>query len=121
MVTLFSYVCKKYLYNYFVICTIYGYICPYKKHKKMGRIYNDTRITKYRIKELCQKRGKAYSELASALSVSVQTVYNWCNISPESPTSIPGDLLIKIAHFFNTTVEKLHTPEHYKSLKIVAA
>lgn len=86
----------------------------------MPPIYK-SKETKYRLKFFCEKNRISYNTLASELRVHHKTVYDWANIGVDSDKSIPGDHLIRLAARFKTSIEKLHSPEHYKSLKEVAA
>lgn len=69
---------------------------------------------KYKIKELLEKEGATQLMLAKYVDVSFKTMSNWCNITMSENTSIPGDQLIRIAFFFDITVEQLHYEKQFE-------
>lgn len=55
----------------------------------------------YRVKELCDKKGIAVSELERAVELGNGTVRKWNNVFPSA------DRLAKVADYFNVTVDFL--------------
>jgi DNA-binding XRE family transcriptional regulator len=69
---------------------------------------------KYKIKELLESEGANQLMLARYLDVSIKTMSNWCNIALSESSSIPGDHLIRIAFYFEITVEELHFAKQFE-------
>ncbi len=103
------------MYKYFDICTNIIIFVLKIQLLKMSKLSQSKQL-KYKIKELIEENDMSQHTLAKYLDVSFKTMYNWCNLALYDNSSIPGDQLIRIAFFFERSVEELHNRKQFDTL-----